>query len=289
MGYFWGFIGVLIFSITLPATRMTAGFLDPVFVGLGRGAVAGALAILLLLILRVPLPEPKLIPRLLIVALGVVIGFPLLSTYAMQIVPSSHGAVVVGILPMMTAIAGAWLAHEHHTRIFWAAGIIGMILVAGFSLWKGGWTLQTGDLFLFLSVIAAAVGYAEGGRLAKEHGGWKVISWALALSFPILLLPTLLSIKPDYYSVPVSAWAGFAYVSVFSMLLGFFAWYKGLSMSGIGKVGQVQLLQTFLTLFFSFLLVGEKLELSYFIVAATVVSIILIGRWEPKAKAELKK
>jgi len=276
-GLAWGFLGVLAFSATLPATRLAVAALDPVFVGLGRALVAAVLATALLVATRSPLPGRASWPRLAVVALGVVAGFPLLTAWAMRHVPASHGAVVVGLLPLATAVAGALLAHERPSRRFWTCAVAGSAVVVGYALWKGDGALHVADLLLVGAVIAAAIGYAEGARLAREIGGWQVISWALVLAAPFLAIPTWRA-AAGLADAPWTAWAGFAYVAVVSAYVGFFAWYKGLAAGGIAAVGQVQLLQPFLTIFLSVLLLGEALDPATFVAAGLVILAIAIGR-----------
>jgi drug/metabolite transporter (DMT)-like permease len=248
-----------------------------VFVGLGRAVVAAVLAALVLAATRSPWPALALWPRLAVVALGVVIGFPVLSAWAMRHVPASHGAVVVGLLPLATAAAGAWLARERPSLRFWACAIAGSAVVVAFALWQGGGSLHAADLLLIGAVAAAAIGYAEGARLTRLLGSWQVISWALVLSAPLLVVPVWLA-ADGAAAAPPGAWLGFAYVSLVSMYLGFFAWYRALAQGGIAAVGQIQLLQPFLTFLFSALLLGERLEASTFVAAALVVATIAIGR-----------
>jgi drug/metabolite transporter (DMT)-like permease len=265
------------FSITLPATRIAVASLDPVFVGLGRAIVAAMLAAIVLVAMRVPWPPRALWLRLALVAAGVVVGFPLLTAWAMRHVPASHGAVVIGLLPLATAAAGAWLAHERPTRRFWICALAGSMVVVGFALWKGGGALHAADLLLIGAVAAAAIGYAEGARLARVLGGWQVISWSLLLSAPFLVVPTLVAAS-DLAAAPWQAWAGFAYVAVVSMYVGFFAWYRGLALGGIAAVGQVQLLQPFFTIAFSAALLGETLDTATFVAAGLVIAAIALGR-----------
>ncbi len=277
-GLLFGLLGVAVFSLTLPATWIAVTGLDPVFVGLGRAVVAAALAAAALLATRSPWPGRALLPRIAIVAAGVIVGFPLFTALAMRRVPASHGAIVIGILPLATALAGAWLAHERPTPSFWLCSAAGSAVVVGFALWQGGGALHVADLLLLAAVAAAAIGYAEGGRLARTLGGWQVISWALVLAAPLMLLPTLWVVDARIVSASPAAWAGFAYVSVFSMFLGFFAWYRGLALGGIAVVGQTQLLQPFLTLFASALLLGEPLDPATFVAAGLVVVAIALAR-----------
>jgi drug/metabolite transporter (DMT)-like permease len=195
----------------------------------------------------------------------------------MRHVPASHGAVVVGLLPLATAAAGAWLAHERPSRRFWLCAIAGSAVVVAFAAWKGAGALHVADALLVGAVLAAAVGYAEGARLTRELGGWQVISWALVLSAPVLAWPAWRSLG-DTSGVPPEAWIAFAYVAVVSMYLGFFAWYRALALGGIAAVGQMQLLQPFLTIAFSALLLGETIDAATFVAAALVIASIALGR-----------
>ena len=278
LGYLFGFLGVASFSLTLPATRLAVAALDPVFVGLGRAIVAALLAAVVLVLNRAPWPGWALLPRLALVAGGVVVGFPLFSAWAMQSLPAAHGAVVIGLLPLATALAGAWIAHERPSRLFWWCATFGSAVVVGFALWRGGGVPQPADGLLVLAVASAAIGYAEGGRLARTLGSLQVICWALVIAAPLVAIPTALAIDDRVLTAPVSAWAGFAYVSVVSMFLGFFAWYRGLALGGIATVGQVQLIQPFLTIFASALLLGEPIDAATIVAAGLVIASIAVGR-----------
>ena len=278
VGLAWGFVGVTAFSVTLPATRAAVTHLDPVFVGLGRAVVAAVLAAIALAATRSPRPTRSQWRGIAIVALGVVVGFPLLSAYAMRQVPASHGAVLTGLLPLATAAAAAWLAHERPSARFWTWAAFGSLVVVAFALWQGGGAPHEADLLLVGAVAAAAIGYAKGAALTRELGGWQVISWALVLSAPLLAVPTWLAADERLATAPWSAWAGFAYVAAVSMYLGFFAWYRGLAQGGIAAVGQVQLLQPFLTIVASALLLSEALDPTTFVAAALVIAAIAMGR-----------
>ena len=277
-GLLFGLVGVVAFSGTLPATRVAVAHLDPVFVGLGRAVVAAVLAALVLLAMRVPRPPRSSWRQLVVIAAGVVVGWPVLSAYAMRHVPAAHGAVVAGLLPLATALAGAWLAHERPTRRFWACAVSGSAVVVAFALWEGGGAPQLADLLLVAAVAAAAVGYAEGAKLARTMGGWQVICWVLVFSAPFLAVPTLVAAGGTLPTAPWQAWAGFAYVAAVSMFLGFFAWYRGLALGGIAAVGQTQLLQPFFTIFGSAWLLGERFDPAALVAAALVVAAIALGR-----------
>mgnify|MGYP001050242535 CR=1 FL=1 len=277
-GLLLGLVGVLAFSGTLPATRVAVAHLDPVFVGLGRAVVAAVLAAVVLLATRTRWPPRSAWRQLVVVAAGVVVGWPVLSAFAMRHVPAAHGAVVSGLLPLATALAGAWLAHERPTRRFWACAVFGSTVVVAFALWEGGGAPQLADLLLVAAVAAAAVGYAEGAKLSRTMGGWQVICWVLVFSAPFLVVPTFVAAGGTVPDAPWQAWAGFAYVAVVSMFLGFFAWYRGLALGGIAVVGQTQLLQPFFTIFASAWLLGEGVDPATLVAAALVVAAIALGR-----------
>ena len=278
VGMIFGFLGVLAFSLTLPATRLAVGALDPVLVGLGRSAVAALPAALLLHFTKQRRPTTAQWRALAIVALGVIAGFPVCSAWAMQRIDASHGAVLVGFLPLATAVAAFMRAGERPTARFWLSGIAGSVTIAVFSISSGGGAFSPGDGVLFLGVLLAALGYAEGGRLAREIGGWQVICWSLVLAFPAIIGPVLWLVSAHGLSAPMHAWGGFAYLSLVSAFLGFFAWYHGLALGGVAKVGQVQLLQPFFTFLFAAGFLGESFGWKPAICAALVATSILIGR-----------
>jgi drug/metabolite transporter (DMT)-like permease len=274
----YGMLGVVGFSLTLPATRLAVVELDPTFVGLGRAIIAAIMAGFALAITRAPRPIGMQWLRLAGTAFGVVIGFPLLSTWAMTTVPAAHGAVVVGLLPLSTAFFGAWLAGERPHFLFWASTIVGSVTIAIFSLSSGGGAFHTGDLLLLGAVIAAGFGYAEGTRLSRELGAWQTISWALVMSVPVLLIPTVETMPHNIASIGWQSLIGFAYVSVVSMYLGFVVWYKGLALGGIARIGQLQLLQPFLTILAAAMLLHERISWVELLAALVVIVCVLIGR-----------
>ena len=280
-GMLLGIVGVAIFSLTLPATRIAVVDWSPVTVGLGRAVVAALLAGAVLILTRQPIPSRSDFGKLAIVALGVVFGFPLCSAIAMQYVPAAHGGVVLGVLPLATAVAGVFVAHERPSLGFWAVGFLGSAAVVVFALLDGGGGLHVADLLLFLSVVCAAVGYAVGGTLARRIGGWQVICWALVISLPGLLPPVLWVLPATDLSVGWPTWASFAYVAVFSQFLGFFFWNRGLALGGVARVGQVQLLQPFMTLVGAALLVGEHIDLLTVGFAVLVVALVALGKRMP--------
>jgi drug/metabolite transporter (DMT)-like permease len=274
----YGFLGVMIFSLTLPATKIAVTGFDPVFVGLGRAIVAAALSLILLLVTRQTIPPLRFLPNFAIVSAGVVIGFPLLSAIAMKDAAASHGAVITGLLPLTTALCGAWRAGERPSRGFWLFASLGSALVVIFALVTGGGALRLADLALLGAVGAAALGYAEGAVLSRTFGSWQVICFALILSVPVLLPIVFQHLPANFTVVPVNAILAFLYVSVFSMFLGFFAWYRGLALGGIARIGQLQLIQPFMTIFASVILLGEHLSIETISFAAAVITCVILGK-----------
>jgi drug/metabolite transporter (DMT)-like permease len=278
LGIGYGFIGVLSFSLTLPATRVAVAWLDPTVVGLGRALVAAVLAATFLAATRQPLPTRAQIGSLLVVAAGVILGFPWLSAWALSRVPAAHGAIVIGLLPLATALGAAVRVGERPSSRFWLASLSGSAAVVGFAIYSGGGSLHTADLALLGAVAAAAVGYTEGARLARTLGGVQVISWALVLAAPIIAVPVAVAAWRHGLAAPAIAWASFGYVAIVSQFLGFIAWYRGLALGGIARVSQIQLLQPFMTLIASALLLGEPIS-GVMIMAALVVMIaVAAGR-----------
>ncbi|MGX2041759.1 DMT family transporter [Methylocaldum sp. MU1018] len=280
-GWLFAVLGIAGFSLTLPATRIAVLHLDPWFVALGRGVLAAGLAAIALLITRQPWPQRHQLRSLALVALGVIIGFPLLSAWAMRELPASHGGIALSVTPLATACLGAWLAGERLSGRFWIASLIGAGAVFAFALEAGGGSLRLGDLWLFAASLLAALGYAEGARLTRILGGWQVISWALVLAAPWLLGPLCWIMAHTDLSAPSDAWAGFAYVAVVSQFLAFISWYRGLALGGIARIGQIQLLQPFLTLGASALWLGEPMSGSLLGVAAVVVSSLWVSQRTP--------
>ena len=278
LGYLLGFLGVLIFSVTLPATRHAVEWMDPLFIGLGRTTLASLLAGAMLLAFRQPLPRGRQWGELAAISLGVVIGFPFLSAWALQTVDSSHGGVVLGVLPLATAVAGAVFAGERPSVTFWVFAVLGSALVVLFSMMEGAGALAWADLALLGAVAAAALGYALGARLSMALGGWQTISWALLIAQPFVIPLVGFQAGWSLPEAPPAAWLSFGYVAIFSQFLGFFVWYRGLALGGISRVGQVQLLQTFMTLFFAWLLLGERITWETLAFAGAVVATVALGR-----------
>ncbi|ADV12573.1 DMT family transporter [Mesorhizobium sp. M7A.F.Ca.CA.001.12.2.1] len=286
-GWMNGFIGVLIFSGSLPATRVAVREFDPTFLTSARAAIAGLLGLALLLLFRQKRPERGDLLSLVIVALGVVVGFPLLTALALEHVTTAHSIIFVGLLPLATAIFGVLRGGDRPRPAFWLFSCIGSALVAGFALTQGVTASPVGDGLMLAAIIACGLGYAEGAALSRRLGGWQVICWALVLSLPIMLVLTLLTMPPSFDGVGVSAWMGLAYVSLFSMLIGFVFWYRGLAQGGIAAVGQLQLLQPFFGLALAATLLHE--QVSPLMVVVTLGVVLCVVGAKRFAKQELPR
>ena len=277
-GWINGFIGVLIFSGSLPATRAAVMDIDPVFLTVARAAIAGLLATALLFLFREKRPATGDLLPLAIVALGVVVGFPLLTALALTQITSAHSIIFVGLLPLATAIFGVLRAGERPRPAFWLFSALGALLVSGFALSQGFSASPRGDLLMLLAILVCGLGYAEGAKLSRKLGGWQVISWALVLSLPVMLALTAFTFPSSLEEVRGPAWLGLAYVSIFSMLVGFVFWYRGLAQGGIAAVGQLQLLQPFFGLGMAGLLLGEAVSLSMVAVTFGVILCVAAAR-----------
>ncbi|MGD9945779.1 MAG: DMT family transporter [Burkholderiaceae bacterium] len=281
-GMLLGLAGVLMFSLTLPLTRIAVAAIDARWLALARAEVAALFAAAILWASGQRWPERRHWPALACVAFGVVLGFPLFSSLAMRSTDAAHGSVIVGLLPLLTAIVAARIAGERPGRRFWAATAAGSTVVVAFALREGAGSLQAGDVALLGAVATGAIGYAWGGRLARELGGWQTICWALILAAPILLIPTLwLSWTLDFSAAGPAHWLSFAYISLFSQLIGFFAWYGGMALGGVARVSQVQLLQLFFSLIFAASLVGERVGALTWLTAGIIVAILVVARGAP--------
>jgi drug/metabolite transporter (DMT)-like permease len=269
------------FSLTLPATRAAVLHLHPAVVAFGRPLVASMFAAALLIITRQRPPDRRYWKSFVLIVIGVVIGVPLTFSWGMHGLPSAHGAITLGLLPIATALVATLRAGERPSKRFWAASIVGSLAVLAFAWINGAGHIQTGDIILLLSVAASALGYGEGARIAREIPGWKVMSWALVFGAPLHAIPFALALHAHPPVAPPSAWAAFAYVCIVSQWLGMFAWYKGLSTGGISRIGQLQLLQPFSTFVFAAALLGETVTAPMIVAAIVVVAAVAVARNAP--------
>ncbi|WP_426619734.1 DMT family transporter [Pseudomonas rustica] len=270
-GWINGFIGVVIFSGSLPATRLAVLEFDPVFLTVLRAAIAGVLAVALLWLFRERRPIRDQWLSLFIVAMGVVLGFPLLTALALQHVTSAHSIVFVGLLPLATAIFGVLRGGERPRPVFWVFSVLGSALVVGFAISQGLTASPTGDLLMLAAIVACGLGYAEGAKLSRSLGGWQVICWALVLSLPLMAVLSLWLAPASFSTISLSAWLCLGYVSLFSMLIGFVFWYRGLAQGGIAAVGQLQLLQPFFGLALAATLLHEHVSVGMLAVTLGVI------------------
>ncbi len=270
-GWINGLIGVVIFAGSLPATRVAVADFDPVFLTLARAAIAGLLGLALLLLFREKRPLRADLLPLLVVSLCVVIGFPLLTALALRHVTAAHSIVFIGLLPLATALFGVLRGGERPRPAFWLLSGLGSALVVGFALTQGFAAAPTGDLLMLAAIVICGLGYAEGAQLSRRLGGWQVISWALLLALPVTAGAALVLRPVDLAATGAPAWLGLAYVSLFSMLIGFVFWYRGLAQGGIAAVGQLQLLQ-------AGLLLGETVTWPMLAASAAVAACVAAAR-----------
>lgn len=270
-GWINGFIGVVLFSGGLPATKLAVMEMSPIFVTIVRAAVAGILALMVLWIGKEKRPVKKDLIPLLLVSLGCVVGFPLLSALALQYLTSAHSIVFLGMLPLATAVFGVMRGGERPHPIFWFFSIAGSLLVIGYAVSQGISASPIGDILMLLAVILCGMGYAEGAKLSKTLGGWQVISWALVLALPVMIPLFFIYFPADIENVSFQGWFGMAYISIFSMFIGFIFWYKGLAQGGIATVGQLQLLQPFFGLALAAWLLHEQVSVGMLGVTVGVI------------------
>ena len=277
-GMLIGFIGVAIFSLTLPFTRIAVQEMSPFYISFGRGVLAGVCGALLLLVTKSPLPTRSQFKKLLVTAFGVVYGFPIFTSLAMQTLPSAHSGIVLGILPLAMSAMGALRFRERPSFAYWITAVCGTLLVLVYSMIDGGGSLAFGDVWLLLAIVTAAIGYSEGGKLAQEMGATKVISWAVAMTLPVNIPAAYFFANTALIDLSASVFISFLYTGLFSAFIGFFFWYRGIAMGGVARVGQVQLLQPFLTLIGAYFLLGEPITLLNVVFAIAVLVVVLIGR-----------
>ncbi|OHY09645.1 DMT family transporter [Brucella melitensis] len=270
-GWINGFLGVLIFSGSLPATRLAVIDIDPTFLTMARASIAGLLGMVFLLLFREPFPRKSDAVSLVVVALGVVVGFPLLTGLALQHMTSARAIVFIGLLPLSTAIFAVLRGGERPRPLFWLFSVVGSLVVASYAYGQGSQSTLMGDGLMLAAIIVCGLGYAEGARLSRRLGGWQVICWALVFALPAMLPLSVFTRPETWNGIGAMAWGGLAYVSLFSMLIGFVFWYRGLAQGGTATVGQLQLLQPFFGLMLAAGVAGEPVSMGMVATAAVVV------------------
>jgi drug/metabolite transporter (DMT)-like permease len=287
-----GLVGVLMFSLTLPLTRLAVRQIDPVWLALARCALAALVGGVALIWFKVPFPRRDLWPKIFWTIIGVIFGFPIFSSISMKFTDASHGAVIAGLLPLTTAIIATTFSSERPSIKFWFTAFAGSALVVGFALWQSKGAIQIGDLAMLVAVLAASTGYALGGKLAQAIGGWQAISWSLVIALPIVVIGLFLLAwlrggfvesltvngLGDWHNISWQNWACFVYVALFSQLIGFFFWYGGMAIGGVARVSQVQLIQLFSTLTFAALINQEVVSQETWLVGLLIVLIIFINK-----------
>lgn len=273
-GWRSGLAGIVIFSGSLPATRVAVADFSPLFLTSARAAIAAVLAAGFLVALDRRRPSPADLAPLAVVALGVVIGFPLLTGLALRHMSAGHSIVFIGLLPLATALFGVVRGGERPRPAFWIFSVLGAATVAGFALSRSGSGSIAGDLLMVGAIVVCGLGYAEGARLSRRLGGWQVVSWALLLALPLMAAIAVLTRPDNWGAIGVPAWLGLAYVSIFSMLVGFVFWYRGLALGGIAAVGQLQLLQPFIGLMLAAVFLHEAIAWTMFAASAAVVLLV---------------
>lgn len=283
-GLFLGLVGVICFSLTLPSTSVAVEYFGTTVVGLGRTVVAAILVAVVLIVKKEKLPSTRQFKSLLIVAVGAVLGFPLLTSWAMESLPVSHGAVEVALLPLATAGFAIFRAGERPSRKFWISSIVGSLAVIMYALHLGFGQLQFADLALLAAVIILGLSYAEGGVLAKELGSWQVIAWAVIIGAPFFIIPVGLQLTTEMLHAPMHAWISFIYLAIVSQFLAYVAWYSGMAMGGISRVSQIQYLQPFLMILFATVFLDESITWFTLVIAVIVVISVLVGKNAPVSR-----
>ncbi len=278
--YCFGLAAVLMFSGGLVSTRFAVLELPPLLVGAGRATIAGLLSLLLLAALKQPLPARQHWPGLFVVAAGAVFAYPIFSALALESSSAGHATVISALMPLMTAIFGALLSRQYPRIGFWLCAVASAVAVLCYQfLQQNGHQLSAADGWMFAACFCCAIAYAKGAMLAKFVGSWQVICWALVCSLPVMLVISVAELQSiDVASISIKAWAGVAYLSLFSMFFGFFAWYHALALGGVSQISQLQQLSPFLSLGIAAILLGEQVSLLQWLVAALVVALILLGR-----------
>ncbi|WP_342047566.1 DMT family transporter [Bacillus sp. OTU530] len=283
-GLLLGLVGVICFSLTLPSTSIAVEYFGTTVVGLGRTVVAAIIVAVVLIVRKEKLPSPRQFKSLFIVAFGAVLGFPLLTSWAMKSLPVSHGAVEVALLPLATTGFAMFRAGEIPSLKFWVSSVVGSLAVIMYAFHLGFGQLQLADLALLAAVLILGLSYAEGGRLAKELGSWQVIAWAIMIGAPFFIIPVGLNLTTEMIHAPLQAWVSFIYLAVVSQFLAYVAWYSGMAMGGIARVSQIQYLQPFFMILFATVFLDESITFFTLAIAVIVVFSVILGKNAPVSK-----
>lgn len=279
-----GGIGILMFSLTLPASHIAVAFFGSLLVGPGRALISAGFAAVLLAFKHEPWPRRHHLPRLAVIAGGAIFGFPLLTAWAMDRVPASHGAIELALLPLATAAVATLRHGERPSGSFWLISMAAAASVFLYVIIEGLGSIHWPDVALLAAVVVVAFAYAEGGKMAQELGGWQVIAWAILLSAPLLMVldaSVVLSHPALVIDASWKSWAALLYLGIGSQFFGFVAWYSGMAMGGVVRVSQMQYLQPFFTLIWSWILLGERLTWTTVLAAVIVVTWVVIGKNAP--------
>ena len=277
-----GLLGVVCFSLTPIATRAAVENLSPIFVGIGRGVIAALFAAVILFLLKQRWPDRSHYRDIFVVASCVVILFPMMLSIGMQYVPAAHAGVMLGILPLLTAVVSVIRSGEKVSFLFWLLSVLGAGTVVIFSYYQANAEWSLADGILIIAIVIGAIGYSEGASLGRLIGSWQVICWALVFSFPLLLLPFLYVVITVEFNAPMYSWYGFAYLTIISQLLGFFPWYYALSHGGTVRISQLMLFMPFLTIIFSTYLLGEAIGWQEWVFSIIIVLIVSLSFRVPK-------
>jgi drug/metabolite transporter (DMT)-like permease len=283
-GLLLGLVGVICFSLTLPSTSIAVEYFGTTVVGLGRTVVAAIIVAVVLIVRKEKLPSPRQFKSLFIVAFGAVLGFPLLTSWAMESLPVSHVAVEVALLPLATTGFAMFRAGEIPSLKFWISSVVGSLAVIMYAFHLGFGQLQLADLALLAAVLILGLSYAEGGRLAKELGSWQVIAWAIMIGAPFFIIPVGLNLTTEMIHAPLQAWVSFIYLAVVSQFLAYVAWYSGMAMGGIARVSQIQYLQPFFMILFATVFLDESITFFTLAIAVIVVFSVILGKNAPVSK-----
>ncbi|WP_134686723.1 DMT family transporter [Brevibacillus migulae] len=286
LGLLLGLVGVICFSLTLPFTSISVEYFGTTVVGLGRTVIAAILVGMILIVRKEKIPTRPQLKSILIVTMGAVLAFPLLTSWAMETLPVSHGAVEVALLPLATAGIAIIRAGERPSLKFWISSVIGAGAVILYAMHLGFGKLQFADLALLAAVIILGFSYAEGGKLSKEIGSWQVIAWAIVIGAPFFVIPVGMNFSVEMLHAPIQAWIGLLYLAIVSQFLAYVAWYGGMALGGVARVSQLQYIQPFLMIVFATIFLDESITIVTIITAIIVVVSVIVGKNAPILKKE---